>query len=90
MSIEVTTLQNLPDNAIVDGRRMGNSTRVADHAIQELFSGKKIHVQDHWENGRHDKANKFLFRTIMDRLKMEHPGQRIKFDEFKLTIELLP
>lgn len=86
---EVTTFEGLPESAIAYGRQSGNSTRIADHAIQQLFSGKKIHVQDHHQNGRHRDANYFLFVKICDRLSREHHRDRFIADKDKLTIELL-
>jgi menaquinone-dependent protoporphyrinogen IX oxidase len=83
----VTTFEGLPEDAIVHGRRMGNSTRIADHAIQQLFKGYEVYVQDHHQNGRHQDANKFLLKQILRRLSMEHQGAKVKVDG--LTIKLL-
>ncbi len=87
--IEVTTLQDFPEEGYSFGRRTGNSTRIADHAIQLLFKGFKIHVKDSWQNGRHMDANYFLFIKIAERLEREHQGVKFKADKAHLTIELL-
>lgn len=87
---EVTTFEGLPEGAIRYGRRCGNSTRMCDHAIQQLFNGNIVHVQDHHQNGRHREANQHLFRMIMNRLTAEHPiDSLVKFDKQKLIIELI-
>lgn len=72
------------------GRKVGNSTRICDHAIQLLFSGHKIQVQDHFENGTNTHSNKLLFTKIMNRLYDEHKLQvkDIEFDMDRLTIKL--
>lgn len=84
-----TTLDGLPENTIVPGRMMGNSTRLVDHAIQQLFSGKRIYVKDHHEYGQHRNANEFLFVKICDRLSQEHQREKFIADKNKLTIELI-
>jgi hypothetical protein len=56
------------------GRRMGNTTRLADLAIQLLFEGKNVLCRDHHEWGANHDANKRLFDIVMWRLHQEHPG----------------
>ena len=53
------------------GRGVGNTSRQVDLAIQLLFDGNIIVVQDHWEEGQHRDANKELFRRVFMRLKDE-------------------
>jgi len=55
------------------GRRMGNTTRLADLAIQLLFEGKNVLCRDHHEWGANHDANKRLFDIVMWRLHLEHP-----------------
>ena len=85
----VTSLQRLPEWCIKDGRRIGNTTRAIDHAIQLLFSGCKVFILDPWQNGRNENANKDMFRRTLDRIKREHTPLEIKFDSKALTIELI-
>jgi len=70
-------------------RRSGNSTKQIDLAIDYLFSGYKVKVEDHWEDGKYDHANDNLFKRVLRRLQNEHPEIKVKIDKDKLTIELL-
>lgn len=49
-------------------RRCGNSTRLCDYAIQLLFEGKLVVVEDHNENVKNHRTNYYLFQMIMDRI----------------------
>jgi hypothetical protein len=80
-----TTLENF-NGKLTNDRRDGNSTRIIDHAVQIIFNQKICVVQDHWQNGRHDEANKDLFRRILDRCYREH---RYLFNEKKLEFSTL-
>lgn len=71
------------------GRGKGNTTRQIDKAIQILYDGCIVEVRDHWEHGRHRRANENLFTRILDRLNSEHRSPGIKIDRKKLEIELL-
>ena len=55
---------------IIKGRRVGNTTRQIDYAIQALFNGKRVGVYSHDKGGRH--SDKFLFYAILKRLENEH------------------
>lgn len=72
-------------------RRMGNTTRQVDFAIQKLFDGYVVKMEDHFENGKHRVANKFLFARVMERLerefRMSH-RKNFEYDEKNLTIQL--
>ncbi len=76
-------------------RRMGNSIRQVDNAIQILYSGKICVVRDHWEDGTHERANLHLFDMILRRLECEHylsklvKDKKIRIDKSRLEIELL-
>lgn len=89
------TKNTYDDVAFNPARRCGNTTRQIDKSIQLLFEGYVIKVIDHWENGRHDKANRHLFDGILRRLQSEHNLQRlmnedsIRIDRGKSEIELL-
>lgn len=54
-------------------RRIGNTTRIVDKAIQMLFYGEEVIVEDHYQNGKHRQANEMLMKRIMMRLHNEHP-----------------
>jgi hypothetical protein len=73
-------------------RRNGNSTRQVDFAIQKIFEGEIVLVQDAWEWGNHEKANHFLFKYILRRLYAEHNLSKkdLKIDERQLTISIMP
>lgn len=70
MESKITTLEG--DLLLTNMRRMGNSTRQVDNAIQILFNGSTCVVLDHWEHGRNRQANKHLLRMIVDRIRAEH------------------
>jgi hypothetical protein len=62
----------------VSGRRVGNTTRLVDHAVQMIFSNKAIIAHDHYLHGTDREANRHLFRKIMERLVQEHNFQALK------------
>lgn len=76
-------------------RRCGNTTRQIDKAIQLLYSENIVKVRDHWNNGKHRRANENLFVRILDRLNLEHnlkkllQYKQIRIDKQKLELELL-
>lgn len=77
---------------IKPGRRVGNSTRQVDRAIQILFSGKVCVVRDHCQGGHHDGANRYLFDRILKRLNTEYDllGKRlVEFDSLTTEIRLI-
>lgn len=88
----IDTVSTLEGFTVVYGRRVGNTVRLIDHAIQLLFSGKAIVCCDHYKNGAHDLANKDLFYRILDRLHREHPGlvasKRLVLDPRSLIIAI--
>lgn len=54
---------------IKPGRRVGNTTRICDNAIQQLFSGKKVIVSDHhFSQG----ADTYLKNMILKNLNVMH------------------
>lgn len=55
-----------------------NTTRQIDFAIQKLFEGKKVWVQDHWQNGAFRAGNRALAISIAKRLNAEHNGVRYR------------
>lgn len=73
-------------------RKIGNSTRQIDAAIQYFFQGYKVVIRDHYMQGENRKANELLFHRVISRLRMEHElavGKQIGIDKDKLTIERL-
>ena len=52
-------------------RCKGNTTKQVDFAIQKLFEGYEIAIQDHWSNGKLASANKNLKDRIKRRLEVE-------------------
>lgn len=72
------------------GRRMGNTSRLADHIIQELFKGKTVTIRDHHQGGDHHQANEHLRRIVLRRLSFEHNinPENIKSSLDRLTISL--
>jgi len=77
------------------GRRVGNTTRQIDYAIQLLFTGHTVVVKDHWYKGERRDPNEYLFYRILDRLALEHSlrhmveHKEIKIDKNKLILKLL-
>ncbi len=53
-------------------RRDGNTTRIINNAIEQLFNGKKVVVKDYPENYSLERSE-LLFKRILKRIKSEHP-----------------
>lgn len=62
-------------------RADGNTTRQIDFAVQKLFEGKIVWVQDHWQNGAFKAGNRSLAISIARRLNAEHNGVRCRVDK---------
>ena len=72
-------------------RADGNTTRQIDFAIQKLFEGKVVWIQDHWRDGSFKAGNRSLAISIANRLKAEHSRiiHRInKGNEITIQLEL--
>ena len=52
-------------------RRMGRTTRLADEAIQALFTYSEVIIRDHHLS---QEATTLLLNIVRRRLQMEHPG----------------
>jgi len=78
------TLENFKGYKSV--RMCGNTTRLIDHAVQIIMSGKICHVLDHHEMGESVAANNKLASKIMYRLHNEFNHLQFKYDTFKNTI----
>lgn len=92
MKERVSTI--LTPNSNLPYRACGNTTRQVDFAIQELFKGNIVLVQDHYMNGNDKDNNRRLLNLIRDRLSFEHKGLKeieiaIKFIRNTYTIELI-
>jgi hypothetical protein len=79
---------------IFSGFRMsGNSTRQVDYAIQMLFQGYIVRVEDHYMSGASNKVNNYLFDRVGDRLKAEHErlftNKVIRVDRAKFEFEIM-
>jgi len=76
---------------IREGRRVGNSTRQANFAIDYLFCGYKIKLDNH---SGIEVVNENLIDIILDRLDREHgidlSGPYLIFDKDENTIQLSP
>lgn len=66
------------NNEIEVRRATGNSTRLVDKYIQELFNNQDyfIKITDHFNNF---KSNKYLVERILKRMHNEHPHNIIKY-----------
>lgn len=60
----MTIVTTLVPALLYRGRAVGNSTRQANYAIDELFKGYKVLVRDHYQNGEHWIANDALVKKI--------------------------
>lgn len=67
-------------------RQSGNSTRLIDFYIQELFRKNTIAVIDHYPI---KEASVNLLERITDRLSREHCGTKFTVDKIKNTITLI-
>jgi hypothetical protein len=97
----ISTLDN-DDVKLTCIRRNGNSTRQIDEAIQCLFNGYKVIVQDHaiiesippHRRGdvRTNRISQNLFDRILKRIALEHnhliKNNTILIDKANLTMEL--
>lgn len=79
-------------------RRAGNSTKLIDRAIQILFNGYTVFVQDHWVKSgpeAHEAASLDLFQKVLKRLASEHnldfliKRELIQINKRALTIKLV-
>lgn len=62
-------------------RRSGRTTRLADRLIQELFKNGEVYCKE-------ERSNKHIFKTVSNRLMLEHGGRIFEFDEmiYKITL----
>lgn len=73
-----------PYKKIIEGRRVGNTTRLVDAYIQKLFlDGKITHITDHYYTS---EAHSRLYDLVVRRLKTEHPYSKFSMDSITRTI----
>lgn len=61
-------------------RRAGQSTRLIDQYIQDLFNKGVVSLVDHYGS---ENANDFLFKTFRDRMNLEHPATAMNIFYYK-------
>lgn len=80
------------NDLVLNERKVGNSTRLVDRYIQELFINKRVKIIDHHYDHNND-SNKRLFKIVLRRLDMEHGSiikeSKVKVDHTNFTIELI-
>lgn len=62
----------------------GNTTRQVDFAIQKLFQGFEVIIEDHYsiyDKASAHRVNSMLFHRIMDRLKNNIKEYRLSLDK---------
>lgn len=65
-----STISTLSKECLLEKeRKKGNTTRQADFAIQKLFKGNIVKVEDH---SKCHAGDRYLFDVIMKRLNREH------------------
>lgn len=67
---EKSIVKPIENNITINARRNGNTTRIVDSIIQDLFSGKKVPLLDHYHS---ESANRYLRSIVEKRLRSEHP-----------------
>lgn len=80
---------------IKPGRKVGNTTRQINKAVELLFNGEIVEIKDHMENGNHIPSNYRLYELIRERLFHEHRindkhlliNNKVKYFEISLKNE---
>lgn len=89
------TISTLEVEDIRLGRVSGNSIRQVDFAIDKLYAGFIVKVQDHHSKGDNIAANRYLYNRIIKRLEFEHnlkhlfATDKVRLDKSNLEIEFL-
>ena len=78
----------LDQSLIKVGRRVGNSTRLINNAIEILFTEKAVSIKDHYQNGEHQEANNQLFQRVFNRLRTLPTTQTLIVNKYDLTFKL--
>lgn len=69
----IEKISSLDGVKIMPGRRVGNTSRIADNAVQLLFSGAIVMVVDHYSGGDNIallNSDNYLMGLIEDRLSL--------------------
>jgi len=86
MDPPISTLANF--SGLLQNRKVGNTTRLADHAVQLILSGKVVQIKDHYEGGHNIWANKRLAEIVWNRLNHEHRGLPYEYDMTNSIIKI--
>lgn len=91
--MEETIVSSLDNVRLTSKRRDGNTTRIVDNIIQQLFDGKTVLCHDHHEHGKHKMCNSELFERTMKRLsneifKSDKLNNFLDIDKSSLNIKL--
>lgn len=78
MEINENMVRGSLDGAeIISGRKNGNTTRIVNNAIDLLFRGYVVRVEDHIDTGR---MRKYVLSNIIRRLQIEHRLTKGQYD----------
>lgn len=67
-------------------RRTGQTTRLVDQFIQELYQNGKTRVYDHMNDNEEAREN--IYNRVLKRLSMEHPHDLAKIKKDDRTFEI--
>lgn len=90
-----TVISTLAVGDIRSGRISGNSIRQVDFAIDQLYKGNIVKVEDHRDYGNNRAANRYLYNMIVKRLEAEHnlrflfATDKVRLNKNNLEIEFL-
>ncbi len=78
----------------INQRRSGNTIRIVDELIQDLFTKGECACYDHYGDGTLDTRNrrkKDVMRMVLRRLESEHGGFHdiVEFNQKTFTIKLI-
>jgi len=78
--------------AVQPGRRVGNTTRQIDFAVQQILTDKLCVCFDHHQYGRNRLSNERLQKLIVNRIAIEHQDiiSRLHYDKEDLIVWLTP
>lgn len=83
---------------IDEERRVGNTTRIVDHIVQELFIKGEVRIWDHFCRNNFETlknhsvvySNRLrVFHIVLNRIFQEHPGVEVEVDKKELTIKIV-
>lgn len=65
-------------------RRTGQSTRLIDKYIQELFTNGSVIISDHYDS---EDADIWLLDRFLTRLYIEHRHTKVEVEDFKVSLK---